>query len=64
MEDVVKLLLVIFNFYKPQISRDKTFKVSIHFDPINTTYVLGCYSGELPLDEASERRNFFKILSQ
>ena len=31
MEDVVKLLLVIFNFYKPQISRDKTFKVILFF---------------------------------
>lgn len=26
MEDVVQLLLVIFNYYKPQISREKTFK--------------------------------------
>lgn len=29
MEDVVQLLLVIFNYYKPQISREKTFKVLI-----------------------------------
>ena len=26
MDDVVKMLLFIFNYYKPQISRDKTFK--------------------------------------
>jgi hypothetical protein len=31
MEDVVKLLLVIFNFYKPQVSRDKIFKVSFNY---------------------------------
>lgn len=35
MEDVVKLLLVIFNFYKPQVSRDKIFKVSFNLSETN-----------------------------